>query len=136
MTDERSSSSILTKTISERQTGIELATFSWLLRYYNHWATNTQMVSFCGISSISFLTYNGFCSGSTCLERAPYITIWVLVPHWLERLAGHQKVAGSIPVWGSEIVFLRIELDDRSSIISRYLQALTLLKYKYHKYHY
>ena len=28
-----------------------------------------------------------------------------------ERLTGHQKVAGSIPVWDSEIVFLRIELD-------------------------
>ena len=35
---------------------------------------------------------------------------------WLERLTGHQKVAGLIPVWGSEIVFLRIELDKRSSI--------------------
>ena len=27
------------------------------------------------------------------------------------------KVAGSIPVWGSEIVFLRTELDKRSSLI-------------------
>ena len=24
---------------------------------------------------------------------------------WLERLTGHQKVAGSIPVWGSDIIF-------------------------------
>ena len=33
----------------------------------------------------------------------------------------------------SEIVFLRIELDDRSSLMLRYLQALTLLKYKFHQ---
>ena len=33
-------------------------------------------------------------------------------------------------VWDSEIAFrLRIERDERSSIIVRYLQALTLLKY-------
>ena len=32
------------------------------------------------------------------------------------------------PVWGWEIVFLRIELDDHSSIISGCFQALTLLK--------
>ena len=42
-----------------------------------------------------------------------------------------KKVAGSIPVWDSQIVFLRIELDDRSSVISRYFQALTLLKYEF-----
>ena len=35
-----------------------------------------------------------------------------------DRLIGHQKVAGSIPDWGSEAVFLRIELVDRSFIIS------------------
>ena len=40
-----------------------------------------------------------------------------LVAQWLERVTGHQKVAGSIPVWGSEIVFLRIEHDERSTII-------------------
>lgn len=28
-----------------------------------------------------------------------------------------EKVAGSIPVWGSEIVFPRLVLDERSSII-------------------
>ena len=50
MSNERSSSSILRKTVSEPQTGIE----------------------------------PGQC---------------------LERLTGHRKVAGSIPVWGSEIVF-------------------------------
>ena len=44
-----------------------------------------------------------------------------------ERLTGHQKVAGSIPFLGSEIVFLSMELDDRS-FISRYIQALTVLK--------
>ena len=61
------------------------------------------------------------------------LIIWVLAAQWLERLTGHQKAVGSIPVWGSEIIFLRIELDDRSSIISRYLQALTLLlNYKFH----
>ena len=31
-------------------------------------------------------------------------------------LNSHQKVAASIPVWGSEIVFMRMELDERSSI--------------------
>ena len=41
-------------------------------------------------------------------------------PNGLERLTSHQKVAGSIPVWGSEIVFLRIELDDRSTIIQKW----------------
>ena len=29
----------------------------------------------------------------------------------------YQKVAGSITVWGSEIVFLRLGFDERSSII-------------------
>ena len=33
------------------------------------------------------------------------LTILVLVAKWLERLTGHQKVACSIPVWGSEIIF-------------------------------
>ena len=47
-----------------------------------------------------------------------------MVPQWLERLTGHQKVAGSIPVWGSEIVFLRIELDERSSLIQDLLMNL------------
>ena len=31
--------------------------------------------------------------------------IWVLVAQWLERLTGDQKVAGPIPVWGSETFF-------------------------------
>ena len=31
-------------------------------------------------------------------------------------MTGHQKGAGSFPVWGSEIVFLRLELDKRYSI--------------------
>ena len=49
---------------------------------------------------------------------------------WLERLTGHQKVAGFIPVWGSEIVFLRQEPEDRSSFIhSRYFQAPTFPTY-------
>ena len=70
MTDERLSSSILRKTISEPQTGIELATF------------------------------------------------------W--------KVAGSIPVWGSEIIFLRIELDEHSSIIRAISNLLHFQKYISH----
>ena len=32
-------------------------------------------------------------------------------------LIGHQEVVGLIPVWALEIVLLRIELDERSSII-------------------
>ena len=46
---------------------------------------------------------------------------------WLERLTGRQKVAGLISVGGSEIVFLSVELDDRSSI-SSYIQALAISK--------
>ena len=30
---------------------------------------------------------------------------------------GHRKIAGSIPLYGSKIVFLKTELDERSSII-------------------
>ena len=40
--------------------------------------------------------------------------IWISVAQWLERLTGHQKIAASIPVWSSEIVFLRLGLDERS----------------------
>ena len=41
------------------------------------------------------LTYSGFRSGRTYVElAAPQLTIWVLVVQWLERLIGHQKVAG------------------------------------------
>ena len=43
--DKWSSSSILRKTISEPQTGIEPATFWWPVRRSNHWATKAQMVS-------------------------------------------------------------------------------------------
>ena len=51
------------------------------------------------------------------VEIAPWLTIWVLVAQWLERLMGHQKIAGLIPVWGSEIIFLSIGLDDHLSFI-------------------
>ena len=55
--------------------------------------------------------------------------IYVKLAPWLSILSfGHQKVVGSIPVWGSEIIFLRIDLDDHSSII--YFQALILPTYK------
>ena len=37
--------------------------------------------------------------------RRSKLAIRVLVAEWLERLASHQKVAGSIPVWDSEIGF-------------------------------
>ena len=73
MIEERLSSSILRKTISEPQTGTEPATFGWPVRRSNHWATKTQM------------------------ERQ------------------------------DAIVIRRIGLDDRSSIISRYFQALVHL---------
>ena len=43
--DERSSSSILRKTISEPQTGIEPAAFWWPVGRSNHWVTKTPMVS-------------------------------------------------------------------------------------------
>ena len=38
----------------------------------------------------------------TCPYPGLRSAIWVLVAQWLERLTGDQKVAGSIPVWGSE----------------------------------
>ena len=47
MIDERSSSSILRKTLSEPQTGIEPATFWWPVRRSNHWATKTQVAHIC-----------------------------------------------------------------------------------------
>ena len=46
-----------------------------------------------------------------------YESLEISYAQWLEHLTGHQKVAGSIPVWGSEIVFLSIGLDDHLSII-------------------
>ena len=61
---------------------------------------------------ISLLRHTGLRLGCT------YVQPWlILVVQWLQRLTGHQKVAGSIPVWGSKIVFLRIELDECPSII-------------------
>ena len=41
----------------------------------------------------------------TGTHRGLLSAIWVLVAQWLERLTGDQKVAGSIPVWGSEAFF-------------------------------
>ena len=41
----------------------------------------------------------------TSTHRSLFSAIWVLVAQWLERLTGDQKVAGSIPVWGSETFF-------------------------------
>ena len=54
------------------------------------------------------------------VELAPELAIWVSGAQCSERFAGHQKIAGSTSIWGSEIeiVFLRLGLDERSSIIS------------------
>ena len=122
------SSHVLRKTISEHQTWIEPATFWWPARRSYHWAIKTQLKPLyvnngimryicwkCTI--ISLLTCSGFLSGLIYVELAPQLAVWVLVAHWLECLTGHQKVTGSIPVWGSETVFLRIELDERLSVI-------------------
>ena len=38
----------------------------------------------------------------TSAHRGLLSAIQVLVAQWLERLTGDQKVAGSIPIWGSE----------------------------------
>ena len=67
--------------------------------------------------SMTLLTYSGFRLGRTYVELPPQLDIWVLVAQWLQDLTGHQKVVGSIPAWGSEIVFLRLGLDESSSII-------------------
>ena len=52
MIDERRSSSILRKTISEPQTGIEPSTFCWPVRRSNHWATKTRLSYFQHINFI------------------------------------------------------------------------------------
>ena len=41
----------------------------------------------------------------TSTHRSLLSAIWVLVDQWLKGLTGHQKVACSIPVWGSETYF-------------------------------
>ena len=43
--------------------------------------------------------------------------VFVPVAQWLERFTGHQNGTGSIPVWESEIVFLRLGPDECLSII-------------------
>ena len=47
-------------------------------------------------------------------DSVPEIAIWVSATQWLECFTSHQKVAGSIPIWGSEIVFLSLEFGVRS----------------------
>ena len=109
MIDERSSSSILRKTIFEPQKGIEPAFFSWPVRRSNHWATKILLL-------ISSLTCSGFHFGLKKVKLAASLAVWVLVAQWLERLTGHQKVVGSIPRLGlRKLFFMRIELDDCSS---------------------
>ena len=49
--------------------------------------------------------------GRTYVELAPELAISVSVTHWLERLTSYNQVASSILIWDSEIVFLRLELD-------------------------
>ena len=64
------------------------------------------------------LTNGNFCLGGTYVELAPALAIWVSVVQWLQRLTGHHKVAGSIPVWDSEIGFLRLGLHEHSSFFA------------------
>ena len=45
--------------------------------------------------------------GSTYVKLARQLTIRDLVVKYLKRVNNHQKVEGSIPVWGSEIIFSR-----------------------------
>ena len=66
----------LQTTISEPQTGIELATFLWSVRRPNHWAAKTQDGEL-------------RCKFDIC---ATYIK-------------RHQEVVSSIAVWSSEVVF-------------------------------
>ena len=49
-------------------------------------------------------------SQATYVEFVHELATWLSVSQWLERYTGHLKVAGSIPIWGSEIVFLIIHL--------------------------
>ena len=66
-------------------------------------------------------------------ERKPlYVNNVINAIYMLEmwELGDILKVADSIPVWGSEIVFLRSELDDSSSVIHlRYLPGPTFPTY-------
>ena len=82
-----------------------------------------KLSCFSNIKQLQSLSmYSGFRLGITYIyiEFAPWLSIWVSVAQWLERLTGHQKVASSIPVWGSEIVFLRLGLHERSSTIQQF----------------
>ena len=80
------------------------------------------------ILSISLLTYSGFHLGRTYVEFCTLAHHLSLGSSMVR--ASHRSSESCWFVWGSEIVFLRIELNERSSITSRYLQALILLKYK------
>ena len=101
------------KMISEPLIGIEPAIFWRPVKRSNRWATKTQMASY-GAT----LTYMRNLSGSY------YILIMIDV---VSASTDERKVVASIPVRGSEIVFLSIKLDNRSSI-SRYMQSLTFPK--------
>ena len=102
---------------SEPQTGTKPATPRWPVKHCNHWATKAQMVS-----QVASLTYMCDPSGShytlshIYVKLVPWLTIWVLVAQWLEHLTSHQRVAGLVPIWGLEVVFLGVELGDHSSI--------------------
>ena len=65
-----------------------------------------------GPDKIYMQTYRDCCISNTYMShvrtrahRNLLSGIWVLVAQWLERLTGDQKVAGSIPVCGSETFF-------------------------------
>ena len=58
----------------------------------------------------------------------PQKRIWIFVAQWLERLTGHQKVAGSIPVWGWEIIFWVSSL--KIVHLPKNIQALMFLKHQ------
>ena len=48
----------------------------------------------------SLSTYRGCRLGSTKVELAPKLAIWVSMARLLERVTSQQKAAALIPVWG------------------------------------
>ena len=52
------------------------------------------------------------------LRSMKVVFLYLFYPVYTTAMAGHQEVVASISVWGSDIVFLRFELDECLSIIS------------------
>ena len=81
---------------------------------YHRWSMNIFQAL---TSEKQFYARDGDRTAAHTFVRARAFVIWVNVAHWLERFTSHQKATGSIRVWDSEIVFPRLGLEERLSII-------------------